>query len=77
MAVPFWEHDMQDDMDSVASHTGQIPNIATNPATDTVDKTDLRELAEDQEAADHNAQINTQPYSSCLQLDDIEGEHFA
>ena len=66
----------QDDMDSVASLTGQTPHITTNLATDTVDRVELRELAEDQAAADHNAEISTQPYSSCLQLDDIEGGTF-
>ena len=63
-------------MDSVASHTAQIPNITTNPATGTVNEVDLRELAEDQTAADHNAEISTQPYLSCLQVDDIEGGTF-
>ena len=76
MAIPFWEHGNKDDMDSVASHRGQIPNIRTNPATDTVDEVDEGKLAEDQAAADHNAGISTQPYLSCLQLDDIEGRTF-
>ena len=47
----------QDDMDSVASHAGQIPNITTNQATDTVDEVDLREPVEDQVATDHNVKI--------------------
>ena len=63
-------------MDSVASLTGQISNITTNPAIDTVDEVDLRELAEEQAAADHNAEFTTWPYSSCLQLDDVEGGTF-
>ena len=67
---------IQDDMDSVASHIGQIPNITSNPARDTVVEVDLRDLAEDHTATDHNAEISTQAYSLCLQLDDIEGGTF-
>ena len=66
----------QDNTDHSSSNTEQMTQTTTGLATETTDEVYLQEPADDQVATDHNAEISTQPHSSCLLLDDIEGRTF-
>ena len=71
-----WNSATQDNTDHSSSNTEQMTHKTTSLATETTDEVYLWELADGQAAVDCNAEISTQPYSSCLQLDDIEGGTF-
>ena len=58
---------------AIHHQTQKMTHITASLATETTDEVYLQELANNQAAADCNAEISTQPYSSCLQLDDTEG----
>ena len=62
-----------DEQEDIVNSNNDDSRSADIEVPEIVDNNYDNETSEDQAAIDHNAGITTQPFPSCLQLDDIQG----